>query len=183
MRPAVRPMYRIRCPSCGSRHAYIRRYRGSGLSRYVVAPLGLLCIAGMLVGALAYVAQDTLMLEAARIEILADMGIASLLLLALLILAEIHARRSTTEEGFCGSCGDPWKKTSNQSGNDRYRGILIRGPVTRTETEKVVGTSRRGRTQAFGAPEAEIPGASCSDEIGDGGGRHPGGRGFVPPSG
>jgi hypothetical protein len=78
----------------------------------------------MIAGACAWIAKDATMLEPARMSLLIEVGIASFLLVGLLTFAEIQARSSRGVEGFCGSCGDLWRKPPDQPVNLWYQGAL-----------------------------------------------------------
>lgn len=105
------------CPSCGSHHAYMRVSQGPGLSRYVSVPLGLLCLAGMIMGGMGWLAKDPFSLHTATAIIFIEVGVASVLLFGLLLFAEIQARRSRRVDGFCGRCGDRWTEVTNRGGH------------------------------------------------------------------
>ena len=103
-------MYRTSCPTCGSDRAYLRVCRGPGLSRYVSIPLGLLCLVGIVVGVTGWLAKESLSLQPATATTLLEVGVASFLLLGLLMFAELEAKRTRRVNGFCGSCGDLWTR-------------------------------------------------------------------------
>jgi hypothetical protein len=100
-------------------------HRGPGLSRYFSVPLGILCLVGMIVGGLGWLAAAPLRIETSLVTMLLEVGIGSTLLFGLLIFAEIQARRSREVKGFCGSCGDLWTKAPKPT-SDSFR---VAGPL------------------------------------------------------
>jgi len=115
-------MYRTTCQRCGSHYAYVRVYRGPGLSRYVSVPLGLLCLVGMIVGGLGWMAEELLALGTATATLFLEVGVASILFVGLLMFAELQARRSRGAEGFCGGCGHLWTRPPSQRVHTWNRG-------------------------------------------------------------
>jgi len=116
-------MYRTTCRRCGSHQAYVRVYRGHGLSRHVSVPLGLFCLVGMIVSGLGWIAKDLLALGTATATIFLEVGAASILLIGLLVFAELQAQRSRGAEGFCGGCGHLWTKPPSQWFTPWYRAV------------------------------------------------------------